>query len=717
MSNLKSSKMTLSAQERSWLPWFGANNKLSMKMACGINRQHYRLVEYVFDSLATSRKKILIDWALGVWDVLEGLSQETAENFATTNSEWLRTKLGLVPAFSELMLVDLSGQIVASSIPARSGYDHPQRQALEQGLQGQFLHGPYADDDTVSAGATTSAFHDEVTLMFYHPVTANGSVVGCLCARVPNDVMSDLIQRESGHVYKNSGDNYLFMAESRFDKAIKPGTALSRSRFEDDSVIPGPNLKSGVRTPFSTVRVSKYTELELMLTDPSTGNLHPGVRETIRHGSNLFVTYPGYSDYRYVPVIGKGLTFQMPGSVDTWGIMCEADLAEVYCRRSLSWRYAMICIPAGLMPVAVTSYFTASSALALMSAVTGAFILTYVALVRPTSEHLEAMLAYLVATAEGGRLDDSLATSNWSNDVVRELGLWNSNMTGKVLETVNSMKSLSLGTDANCASIIDATNSVLNGADEQSRRAESMSTAVEELTTGIGAISENSQSTSRTSTKAADSAAVGRQLMSNCNDEIRRMNAIILETAEKMEKLNDRSKSIGTIIETISSVAEQTNLLALNAAIEAARAGEQGRGFAVVADEVRSLAARTALSTNEIKSMIEGMQDEVGHAVIEIRECSSSAARVVSIAQEVDTSLNDINNSIQDVRNMVGDIASSTEQQGHASNEISSNLAKLATTAEKNHKALSQTAISVHGMRAIGGLMDRLATRFQASRG
>ena len=135
------------------------------------------------------------------------------------------------------------------------------------------------------------------------------------------------------------------MVEPVFDRSITPGVALSRSRFEDRSFSLGDNLKDGVQTGYGIVRVTEHTEFELVFNDPATGRLHPGVRETIRTGSNLYVKYPGYSDYRHIPVIGKGVSFQMPGSPDTWGMMCEADLEEVYRVRPLSYRSsrALLC--------------------------------------------------------------------------------------------------------------------------------------------------------------------------------------------------------------------------------------------------------------------------------------------------------------------------------------------------------------------------------------
>ncbi|GER66542.1 hypothetical protein [Weizmannia acidilactici] len=149
-------------------------------------------------------------------------------------------------------------------------------------------------------GPSTSKFHDEITLLFILPLMENGKWKGALCGRVPNDVLGDLIQRESGHVYPDSGDNYIFMAKSNLNPDIVPGTALSSSRFEDLTFTHGDNLKDGVRTPYGTVKMKNHTELELIFTDPATGELHPGVMNTIRNGSNLFVTFPGYPDYRHI---------------------------------------------------------------------------------------------------------------------------------------------------------------------------------------------------------------------------------------------------------------------------------------------------------------------------------------------------------------------------------------------------------------------------------
>lgn len=336
--HLQSRSMRLTGSERRWLPWFGKTGKLAMGWSCFLNRKVYASVESIFEGIAGTRKKILMQWAESQWGHLGSLAEVLASDFPEVPQARLVAKRRQAPDFSELFVIDAQGTVLASTHAARLGARDLLPQAVMAGQQAPFLHGPYVDRATGSIGPSTSKFHDDVTLMFYQPIRREGRVLGCLCGRVPNDVLGDLIQREAGHVYPESGDNYLFMVESRFDPMIQPGTALSRSRFEDDTFSYGENLKGGVHTPWGTVQVKAHTELELRFTDPATRELHPGVRETIRQGENLFVTYPGYSDYRHVPVIGKGVTFQMPGSPDRWGMMCEGDLEEVYRRRSISFR-------------------------------------------------------------------------------------------------------------------------------------------------------------------------------------------------------------------------------------------------------------------------------------------------------------------------------------------------------------------------------------------
>lgn len=338
MTSLQSHKMNLSPAEKRWLPIFGNNGKIQLGWSCYLNRKLYPVIEQIFEGIAATRVKILQQWATGHWQHLSELAEQCSTAESQQWLELLQRRKQQVADFSELFIVDRNGQILESSHTPRKGQLQQSgllSRALQEGLQKPFLHGPYADPVTLDLGPSTSSFHDVVTLMFYQPLIRQGEVIGCICGRVPNDVIGDLIQREAGHVYPESGDNYIFMVRPGFDTSVQPGTALSRSRFEDSTFSHGENLKQGVHTQWGVVSVKNHTELELRFTDPATGQLHPGVRETMANGSNLFITYPGYSDYRHIPVIGKGVTFQLPGSPDRWGMMCEGDLEEVYRRRSI----------------------------------------------------------------------------------------------------------------------------------------------------------------------------------------------------------------------------------------------------------------------------------------------------------------------------------------------------------------------------------------------
>jgi len=336
--NLSSYSMALSAREQSWLPWLGRTGRLAMRHACFLNRDRYPAIESTFESFARTRVNILKQWTEQLWQNLDGTATRLAGLTPEAQTTALADLWNELPDVTELFVLSRDNVVQASSVPHCIGQLGPHRGALEQGLRQPFLFGPYCDPVTLALGARSSHFHDAVTLLFLQPLRSGKDTIGCLCARVPNDVLGDLIQREAGHIFHESGDNYLFMVRSNFNPTIASGTALSRSRFEDRTFSGGDNLKDGVRTAYGIVRVKEHTEFELIFNDPATGQLHPGVRETIRNGENLFITYPGYSDYRHIPVIGKGVTFQLPGSPDTWGMMCEADLEEVYRYRSVSFQ-------------------------------------------------------------------------------------------------------------------------------------------------------------------------------------------------------------------------------------------------------------------------------------------------------------------------------------------------------------------------------------------
>ncbi|VVO73653.1 hypothetical protein PS903_01397 [Pseudomonas fluorescens] len=591
-----------------------------MGWSCRLNRSAYPVIEQTFEAIAETRVQLLHNWTREQWEHLAELADHLGHDFAHLDSAMLMDKLRQAEDFSELFVVDVAGNVIVSTWNRRGNTRLEHTRALAEGLKAPFLHGPYRDPLTLNIGPSSSRFHDEVTLMFYQPLKAEGKVLGCLCGRVPNDVLGDLIQREAGHIFAESGDNYLFMAQSRFDPAIEPGTALSRSRFEDGTFTHGENLKSGVHTSWKTVQIQRHTELELRFTDPATLQLHPGVRETIRKGSNLFVTYPGYSDYRHVPVVGKGVTFQLPGSPDRWGMMCEADLEEVYRRRSLTH---------GLMKpylATMTGLFACNFLVQHYSGLTQGLIDTVevVSMVGATllfsllgpkrlAARLEGMTGVIRTIAEGeGNLRQRLDTTTMANDETGDMGRW-------INSFIDHLDSV-VGQVVKASRNVGTTNQMMLG---RSQEAGITSAEVSEAVHRMMIIVEDQLG-------EIQQASAGAEQMKQVMDEVvtrareqflavqagtQSIRDVVERSSSSVQLLDSRMTKIGKITSLISDITNQTNLLALNAAIEAARAGEHGRGFAVVADEVRSLAARTSRAADDIRQMVEGLQGETQKAV------------------------------------------------------------------------------------------------------
>ncbi|CAD5110046.1 methyl-accepting chemotaxis protein [Zestomonas carbonaria] len=620
MSNLHSTAMHLSPAERGWLPWFGKTGKLAMARSCWLNRGIYPQVEKTFEGIAQTRVRILQNWARANWEHMAELAAVLASGFPECDGTLLQEKRRQAADFSELFVVERGGRVLASTHAAHVGAGDLSSAALAEGLRQPFLHGPYTDPLTLAIGPSSSRFHDAVTLMFYQPIEVDGEVRGCLCGRVPNDVLGDLIQREAGHIYPESGDNYLFMVESRFDRGIAQGTALSRSRFEDNTFSHGENLKSGVHTDWGVVRVREHTELELRFTDPATGQLHPGVRETIRNGSNLFVTYPGYSDYRHIPVIGKGVTFQLPGSPDRWGMMCEADLEEVYRRRSLSiglMKAYLATVGALFVIRSLLQHFSGLPLWALDVIDGGLLLLGAWCFATFGPKRLAARMVGMtevirtIAEGEGNlrqRLDSSRLVSDETGDMGRWINSFIDNLDGIVGQVIQASLSVRQTNEA----MLDRSSEAGKTTREVTEAVHRMLLLVEEQLGEIQQASMTAEEMKQAMDEVVERARERFEVVRAGTQSIR---DVVARSASSVQLLDSRMGEIGNIVGLITDITNQTNLLALNAAIEAARAGEHGRGFAVVAGEVRTLASRTASAAADIRGMVESLQSETQQAV------------------------------------------------------------------------------------------------------
>ena len=224
----------------------------------------------------------------------------------------------------------------------------------------------------------------------------------------------------------------------------------------------------------------------------------------------------------------------------------------------------------------------------------------------------------------------------------------------------------------------------------QKEETEQVATAMNEMTATVSEVARNAQFASE-STKTVDHRVdEGGKLVGNSVKSVLDLHHEIEGTAAVISQLSLESKEIGKVLDVIRSIAEQTNLLALNAAIEAARAGEQGRGFAVVADEVRTLASRTHMSTEEIRGMIERLQTGVANAVTTMERSRVEAQQTVSFTKETDAILGVIKRSVSEVNDLNIQIATAAEQQSHVAEEINRNVIRINEVTDITVTAISQ---------------------------
>ncbi|MGP5741733.1 methyl-accepting chemotaxis protein [Pseudomonas aeruginosa] len=236
------------------------------------------------------------------------------------------------------------------------------------------------------------------------------------------------------------------------------------------------------------------------------------------------------------------------------------------------------------------------------------------------------------------------------------------------------------------------------------------------MAASVQEVASNAQSAARAAEKADRS---GQRLVAHTSESIRVLEDEILQAARVIHDLEGHSNEISKVLDVIRSIAEQTNLLALNAAIEAARAGEQGRGFAVVADEVRSLAACTQQSTTDIQQMISTLQDDARSAVSVMEKSREQAQSSVAHAQQAASALTDIGQRVNEITEMNAQIAVAVEQQGAVSENINrsiSSISSIREAAETNVKAGSNNRSSAGDVARLTTALHDLAQQFWMKR-
>ena len=286
-------------------------------------------------------------------------------------------------------------------------------------------------------------------------------------------------------------------------------------------------------------------------------------------------------------------------------------------------------------------------------------------------------------------------------------------MRNSVYELIASMRHNVGVLNRSAGELSASANSGARTSESQSESAASMAAAVEQMSVSIDHVEENARDAHAVSQSSSTQSDEGARIIYEAAEEMSRIAESVKSSASTIRELEEFSKQIVDIAGVIKDIAEQTNLLALNAAIEAARAGEQGRGFAVVADEVRKLAERTANSTTEINSMTVKIQEGTQRAA---QEMEAGVVRVndgVLLAQKAGESMTSIRQGAEQTSRSVNEISSALKEQAAATREISQRVEQIAQGSEENSASAAQTAASAQQMESLAQQLHKLSTRFK----
>jgi methyl-accepting chemotaxis protein len=314
----------------------------------------------------------------------------------------------------------------------------------------------------------------------------------------------------------------------------------------------------------------------------------------------------------------------------------------------------------------------------LLASLLTVYMLSRRLIIHPVNEISESLHSI---AAGGGDLTRRLPAD--SGDEIAVLA----NNFNRVMEQISSIIKNVIGVTEkvrnNVRVMSGATESTVSSTGQQLKEIEQVAAALQELSHSADEVARHAGATAERTRDTARFAEQSSQVVSSSRDTVRRLTDQIRATAEKINTLKLSSENIGSVMEVIRSIAEQTNLLALNAAIEAARAGEQGRGFAVVADEVRSLAQKTQSSTEEIESIIIQLQRAADEAHQSMNTSIASVQETIETATKVEESLGRIRSNIDTINDMNHQIATASQEQSSVANEVSKNITAIHTLSEQ----------------------------------
>ncbi|ODC04007.1 hypothetical protein BFW38_11135 [Terasakiispira papahanaumokuakeensis] len=335
-------------------------------------------------------------------------------------------------------------------------------------------------------------------------------------------------------------------------------------------------------------------------------------------------------------------------------------------------------------------------------------------LLRSRLKPLQALTAHAQAMGAGDLTrrpapDDQTDSRN----ELHRLQLAMYSMADGLRELIDNLQAAGQGLRHSAESMSSSVTGVSNTADQQSQATTQAAGTIEELTASVSEIAQNAEEAQQTAGECMDTAQNSRIHMQEILSNINQFAEQIRNSSTTMQQVAERSNAVGQVMDVISDVAEQTNLLALNAAIEAARAGEHGRGFAVVADEVRQLAQRTQTATTDIRKLMDELRGDILQAAELMRTGESGTAAMVDQVNEAEGTLDSIINGIQNVNERNHSVAVASRQQAEATNEISDSIAHIDYQAQETRQQIDASTEASHQVLMLCDDLEQQIQRFK----
>ncbi|HWV15487.1 MAG TPA: methyl-accepting chemotaxis protein [Cellvibrio sp.] len=314
----------------------------------------------------------------------------------------------------------------------------------------------------------------------------------------------------------------------------------------------------------------------------------------------------------------------------------------------------------------------------------------------------------------------TLAEGNFSQSLslsqAGEIGELNNSITSvqaSIIMILDTIKNSSKTLNSSSSNLNNSASSIASSTHEIYSSTDQMATALEEMSSTVQEVANNAANAADAANIADTSARKGTEVMGNTITSINQLSKEVDNVNIAMTRLEAETGRIGGVLDVIKNVAEQTNLLALNAAIEAARAGEQGRGFAVVADEVRSLAKRTQESTAEIQQIIEAVQNGAALAMQAMRTSQGKAQSTMEMAAQAGNSINDISNAVAKIQSMNTQIATAAEEQSYAAEEINRNVQRIVKMVDDTNTQAQKSTQIAESLDSSSRDLERQIMRFK----